>query len=181
MAKSLGPAPAGGLLVEFDVSAFDAAAASFGRDFDTEAAKMITDAMQRSAEVIQRAVVKSARPHRRTGRLERQIRIVAPTGTGFGQQMRVKSGGRIAHLVAGPVRGHDIPRQGGHPRKAMPLLYGKAGLAIGFAEHVYHPATRGDPYFSRGVKNARLAVNNVMQAAIRRLAAHLAEILGRAA
>ena len=175
MAKSLGPPAAGNSFVEFDASAFDKAAALFGRHWDGEASQMITDAMQRSAEVIQRAVVKQALPHRRTGLLERQIKIVRPTGTGFGQQIRVKSGGQIAHLVSGPVRAHEIRAfKNEHP---LPLSYGKIGLTIGFAENVQHPFTRGDPYFARGVKNARLAVNNVLQAAIRRLARHLAEIL----
>lgn len=181
MAKSLGPAPTGGEVVEIDASAFDVAAAAFGEHFDAEAAQMITDAMQRSAEVIQRAVVKTARPHRRTGLLEKQIRIVSPTGTGFAQTMKVRSGGRVAHLVAGPVRAHRIPREGApNPRHAMPLTAGRTGLAVGFAEHVIRPATRGDQYFSRGVKNARLAVNNVLQAALRRMAAHLAAIMKEA-
>lgn len=178
MARSLGPAPTGGASVEIDASSFDKAALAFGSRFDAAAAQMITDAMQRAAEVEQRAIVKQARPHRRTGLLEKQIKITAPTGTGFGQSLKVRSGGRVAHLVAGPVRAHDIPRQGRLPRHAMPLAYGRgAGIPAGFAEHVIHPPTKGDPYFTRGVRNARLAVNNVLQAALRRLAEHLAIIL----
>lgn len=177
MAKSLGPAPQGEGSVSIDAAAFDAAAQAFGPDFDAAAAQMITDAMQRGAEVIQRAVVKQAKRHKRSGRLERQIKITAPTGVGFGQEIIVKSGGSVAPIIAGGARAHMIPRAGIKSHRPMPISRGRVWRVIGFAEHVQHPRVAGDPYFSRGVRNARLAVNNVFKAALNKLAAHQADVI----
>lgn len=161
------------LTVKIDAAQFSAAAVAFGDRFDVQAAGIIDAAIRRSAEVVQRAVVKSAKRHRRSGRLESNIRI-GYAGVGWDLAARVRSGGSVAHLVAGPVRAHAIalPSSARHP---MPI-YGATGPE-GYARSVMHPATPGDPYFRRGANNARLAVNNVLKAAARRLAAHLADIL----
>lgn len=164
------------MLFNIDASAFTAAAIAYGDKFDSIAATIIEDGIQRSAEVVQRAVVKTAKKHRRTGRLERQIKIQG-TGAGWNRAVRVKSGGRVAHLIAGPVRAHEIrvtPAE-----RAMPLMI--AGSVRGFADVVQHPATPGDPYFRRGVNNARLAVFNVLKATGRKLTRHLAEITEKGA
>jgi hypothetical protein len=174
MAKSLGPAPQWQGTVQIDASSFEAASAAFGPRFDDEAGQIIADAMQRSAEVIQRAVIKRAKRHKQTGRLESQIRIIKPSGSGFARSMRVHSGGSVAHLVAGPVRAHRIVVS--PAETAMPIKI--AGFTMGFADVVQHPGMRGDPYFKAGVQNARLAVHNVMLAAGRKLTRHLADVLG---
>lgn len=59
--------------------------------------------------------------------------------------------------------------------KAMPLYVG--GGVIGFSEAVMHRATRGDPYFHVGAMNSRLAINAVLNASARRLAAHLRDLV----
>jgi hypothetical protein len=175
--KSLGPAAQkGAFAVDIDASAFDAAAEALGANWDAEASKMVEAAMQRSAEVEQRAIRKQAARHRRTGRMESQIKVVHPTGQGFGQTVTVRAGGSVAHFIAAGTRFHEVQTLNArHPLR----LFGFS--AKPFAQHAQHRAVVGDPFFERGVRNARLAVNNVLQAALRDLAAHLADILKGAA
>lgn len=158
--------------VDIDARDFTDAILAFGEKFDLQAALEIEKAMDQSGEIVQRAVRKRAARHRRTGSLERNVRIVA-VGAGFDHTVRVRSGGHHAHLVAGRVRAHRIVSR--QPLTlAMPLYVG--GHVTGFAEAVEHRATRGDPYFHVGVMNSRLAINAVLKASAARLATHLSEV-----
>ena len=166
---------AGQSLIAIDAAAFTNAMTAFGPDFDLEAGLEIERAMRQSAQIVQRAVRKRAKRHYRTGSLERNVRI-GETGAGWSLAVRVKSGGRHAHLVAGPVRAHKIANRRGSPETpAMPLYVG--GSLVGFAQSVQHRATRGDPYFHVGAMNSRLAINAVLKASARKLAAHLADLV----
>lgn len=158
--------------VAIDASAFTKAALAFGPNFDLQAGLEIERAMRDSGAVVQRAVIKRAKRHRRTGLLERQIKV-RETGAGWDLIVRVKSGGRIAHLVAGRVRPHAIALRSIRSR-AMPMTIG--GAVTGFAQSVRrHPGYRGDPYFHVGAVNSRLAINAILNASARRLVTHLDE------
>jgi bacteriophage HK97-gp10 putative tail-component len=169
LVKSLVP---GQSRIAIDASSFTQAALAFGDKFDLQAGLEVERAMRDSAGVVQRAVIKRAKRHRRTGRLERQVKI-AETGAGWDLIVRVHSGGRVAHLVAGPTRAHTIAvRSVQSP--SMPIY--RAGSLVGFARSVEHRASRGDPYFHVGAMNSRLAINAILKASGRRLATHLAEM-----
>lgn len=171
--KSLGPKATHGTLVDIDVSSLQAIATAFGPRFDKEAGVIVDAGMAKASEVIQRAVVKAAKRHRKTGAMERGIRVIVGAGKGFGKTYRVAATGPVAHLVAGPIKAHHetVSRS----EKAMPIRVG--GRAVAFADVVERKASRGDPFFRRGVGNARLAVHNVLLATGRRVTAHLVEVL----
>ncbi len=158
--------------IAIDASDFSAAILAFGGTghFDVWAGTEIERAIEQCGEIVQRAVRKRAKRHYRTGSLERNVRIAA-TGAGWDRIVRVKSGGSHARYVVGGVRAHRIVSEG--PQSpAMPLHVG--GSVIGFAQSVQHKATRGDPYFHVGAMNSRLAINAVLKASAKKLAAHLA-------
>jgi hypothetical protein len=167
--------------IRIDASEFSAAIWALGPAFDVEAAIIIEKAMDQAGEIVQRAVRKRARRHYRTGRLERQVRVLG-VGAGWDRIVRVRSEGSVAHLVAGRVRPHAI-RSREPETKAMPL-YVRGGIT-GWSEAVQHPGTRGDPYFHVGAMNSRLAINAVLKKSARLLAQHLAihmaQVAGRAA
>ena len=159
--------------IAIDAADFSQAMLAFGDKFDLEAGLEIERAMDQSGEIVQRAVRKRAKRHYRTGRLERNVKIVA-AGAGWDRVVRVRSGGHTAHLVAGHVRAHAIKAK--EPKTpAMPLF--TTGGIVGFSEAVKHPATRGDPYFHVGAMNSRLAINAVLKASAKHLAAHLADLM----
>jgi bacteriophage HK97-gp10 putative tail-component len=162
--------------VAIDASQFVDAAMAFGEDFDLEAGLMIEKAMRDSGQIVKRAVIKRAKRHYRTGRLERGIKV-DEAGAGWDLVVRVRSTGGVAHLVAGRVKAHRIVSSAKTDPKspAMPLYVG--GTIKGFAQAVEHPATKGDPYFHVGAMNSRLAINAVLNATARRLAAHLADVI----
>ena len=163
--------------VMIDASDFSKAIFAFGPLYDIEAAKEIEAAMDKIGVIVQRAVRKRAKRHYRTGSLERNVRIVA-IGAGWERTVRVHSGGKHAHLVAGRVRAHPIASRP-PTTPAMPLFV--HGTVVGFSESVQHPATRGDPYFHVGAMNSRLAINAVLKASAKRLATHLAVLVAQSA
>ncbi len=165
------PVP-GQSLMAIDAGDWSRAALAFGDKWDLYAALEIERVIQQSGEIVQRAVRKRAKRHYRTGRLERGV-VIAAVGAGWDYIVRVHSGGRHAHLVAGNVRAHRIASK--EPKTlAMPLYIG--GSVQGFAQSVEHKAHRGDPYFHVGAMNSRLAINAVLKASAKRLVTHLAEI-----
>jgi bacteriophage HK97-gp10 putative tail-component len=164
--------------IAIDASDFTAAMLAFGPDFDVWAGQEIERAMRASGQVVKRAVIKRAKRHYRTGRLERGIKV-DETGAGWDLVVRVRSTGHAAHLVAGPVKAHRIANRKHPETPAMPLYVG--GSVTGFAQAVEHPATKGDPYFHVGAMNSRLAINAILKASADRLAGHLVDIIeGRA-
>lgn len=158
--------------VLIDARDFTRAALAFGPKWDLFAAIEVERAIDQSGDIVQRAVKKRAKRHYRTGSLERNIRVVR-INAGWDRTVRVRSGGKHAHLVAGRVRAHRIKSR--QPEtKAMPLYVG--GRIIGFAQSVEHRAWRGDPYFHVGAMNSRLAINAVLKASAAKLVTHLAEV-----
>lgn len=174
MAKALVP---GFSNVMIDASDFADAILAFGPRFDLEAGLEIERAMDQCGEIVQRAVRKRAKRHYRTGRMERNVRIRA-VGAGWDRIVRVRSGGSIAHLVAGNVRPHRMVSEG--PKSPAMPLYVK-GTITGFSQATMHPGHRGDPYFHVGAMNSRLAINAVLKASARKLAAHLAVLVAESA
>lgn len=174
---------AGQSLIAIDASAWVAAAQAFGPNWDLYAGLEIERVMDQSGEIVQRAVRKRAKRHYRTGRLERNVKVVA-IGAGWDRTVRVRSGGHTAHLVAGHVKAHLIKSPGRRhkfrsfsedPTPAMPFYYGNS--IAGFSQAVMHPATRGDPYFHVGAMNSRLAINAVLKASAKKLVVHLADVM----
>ncbi len=163
--------------VMIDASDFSKAIFAFGPLYDIEAAKEIESVMDQIGQIVQRAVKKRAKRHYRTGNLERNIRVIG-IGAGWERTVRVHSGGRHAHLVAGRVLAHPIEARKPET-KAMPLF--TRGGIIGFSEAVQHRGTRGDPYFHVGAMNSRLAINSALKASARRLAKHLAVLVAESA
>lgn len=173
--------------VLIDAKEFSAAIFAFEPgQIDVEWAVEIEKAMDQVGEIVQRAVRKRAKRHYRTGSLERNVKVMA-IGAGWNRTVRVHSGGHHAHLVAGRVRPHRIPRLPRRPRHphgsdmtpAMPL-YVQGGI-VGFSQSVEHPGSRGDPYFHVGAMNSRLAINAVLKASARRLTTHLAVLVAQSA
>lgn len=165
--------------IDIDASSFaDAtnALASAGQ-FDVWAGLEVERMIEQCGEIVQRAVRKRAKRHYRSGKLERNVRITA-VGAAWERIVRVKSGSRHAHLVAGRVRPHAIVSEGPGPASpAMPLYVG--GSVTGFSQAVEHPGYKGDPYFHVGAMNSRLAINAVLKASAKKLAAHLAMLLAQ--
>lgn len=174
MAKPIVPGFAN---ITIDAAEFSAAIFAFGPRFDLEAAVEIERVIDQIGEIVQRAVRKRAKRHYRSGRLERNVRVMS-IGAGWERTVRVKSHGSVAHLVAGGVRPHMIRAR--PPRTpAMPLFVGNS--ITGWAEAVQHPGFRGDPYFHVGAMNSRLAINAVLKKSARTLAAHLAVLVAQTA
>ena len=166
------PVP-GQSLIAIDAGDWSRAALAFGDKWDLYAALEIERVIQQSGEIVQRAVRKRAKRHYRTGRLERGV-IIQAVGAGWDYIVRVHSGGKHAHLVAGNVRAHRIVSRPPET-PAMPLYVG--GSIVGFAQTVEHRAHRGDPYFHVGAMNSRLAINAVLKASAKKLAIHLADVM----
>lgn len=159
--------------VTIDAADFTKAALAFGDQWDLQAALEIEKVIDQCGDIVQRAVVKRAKRHYRTGRLEKAIRRTS-VGAGWDRIAQVHSGGRVAHLVAGRVRAHPIKSR--EPQTPAMPLYVSGGSIKGFTEAVQHKATRGDPYFHVGAMNSRLAINAALKASAKRLAAHLADL-----
>jgi hypothetical protein len=163
--------------VMIDAREFSAAIFAFGPLYDIEAAKEIEAAMDKIGPIVQRAVRKRAKRHYRTGRLERNVRILG-IGAGWERTVRIKSHGSVAHLVAARVRPHLIESR--EPLDKHMPLYTRGGIE-GFSQASQHPGYRGDPYFHVGAMNSRLAINAVLKASAKRLATHLAVLVAQSA
>ena len=155
-----------------DASAFDDAAQALERHgFERQAGRTTAWAIKRMGNAARRHVRAEARPHRRTGRLASQVRVVH-RGTGLAATTRVTTGGSVAGLIIGGTAPHDIA-----PVRSRAIAMtgpGRAGPLIGFAAIVHHPGTRPDPYFARGVRAAGPEMREITDQAADTMARELA-------
>lgn len=135
-----------------------AAGALEPRAFARTAGDAIAPALQTAGQAVQRHVKAEAKPHRRTGALERGI-VTKVSGRGLGTVVRVHAGGPEAHLLAGGTKPHTItPVRGRALAMTAPA---RAGGPLGFAGVVHHPGTRPDPFVERGVIAAGADVHRI--------------------
>ncbi|HET7031110.1 MAG TPA: hypothetical protein VFI34_11410 [Candidatus Limnocylindrales bacterium] len=120
-------------------------AASFleGREFGELAGDSLAGAERQIVDDVAERVRGRARRHRKSGQMERRIRVKV-SGEGEAQTAQVHAGGKVAHLIAGGTRAHAIVA------KAKPLPWGPRS----FAESVHHPRTRPDPFFAAAVDDS---------------------------
>jgi hypothetical protein len=137
--------------------------------FRRTAGKAVEPAIRKAATAVQQAVRAAARPHRRTGKLERFVSVTGG-GTGLETELRVHAGGRVAHLITGGTVPHDISAV---RSRALPIA--GVGGAVGFAATVHHPGSRADPFVARGVAASEREVSQITDRATRELAHDLAE------
>jgi len=156
--------------VEFDASEFTRAALAIGPFLTVDSALIMEAAVDASAVVIEEKVKRRAARHRNTGKLIAKIHT-SRAGAGFDHTALVKSGGSVAHLVAGGVKPHAIKGN------SMPIRRGGPEI-LGFAQAVEHPGFGGDPYFRKGVRDSVSGVNNVLNGAARALVAELKRAIG---
>jgi hypothetical protein len=155
-----------------DASAFrDAARALERAGFERQAGRTVAWALRRSANAVRRHVRAELKGHRRTGHLAGNVRTRFG-GAGLDFSARVKSGGPVAHLIAGGVQPHAI---GVEHKRAMTIRGSGRGAGIeGFATVVQHPGFRADPYFTRGVKASAHDINDIVQKSADTMARELA-------
>lgn len=149
--------------IEIDGAAFNDAAQALGASFDEVAAKTVRTTLRKAANVVRGNVRARARRHHRTGRLEAGVHT-SWQGAGLSFQLRVFAESPESNLIAGGVRPHVI-------RATRPMPVG--GLT-GFAEVVHHPGFRADPFFHRGVVESLPAIQALVDAAAKVMAAELA-------
>jgi hypothetical protein len=104
------------------------------------AGDVLAGAERQIGDDVLEAVRSRARRHRKSGQMERRIRLKV-TGDGADQVVRIHAGGKVAHLVIGGTRPHRIVA----PARPIPL----GGRS--FAQSVRHPGTRPDPFFAAAV------------------------------
>lgn len=153
-----------------DASDLETAAAGLAR-LDDVLDPLAADVVAELADVVQASVRDAARRHRRTGRLERNIRQVERVDAGMASRVTVAATGLAAPIIVGGSAAHVIA-----PARSHALtLYG-AGPASGFASRVRHPGTAPDPFYSRGLAAARSDLDRVIDRGAQRAADQLARV-----
>jgi hypothetical protein len=156
--------------VVLDASEFEHAARKLaGAGFDDLAAKEVKRALIRSANVVRENVRKSARRHRRKGKLERGIHTTWK-GAGLNFQLAVRSEGIEAHWIVRGVRPHRIPETGD---RVMPIGENPRP----FARVVHHPGFPPDPYVRRGVNASMPAIVSIVDATTKDIGAAVARLV----
>lgn len=151
-----------------DATDFAAAAVELGASDELigRAAEPMVDAW---ADAVQRATITRARPHKRTGRLERNVRR-SRIGADIARRDRVELTGLVAPILVRGSSAHVI-----RPIRAHALhLVGHSPGARGFAEGVRHPGTTPDPILARGVRDASADLEATLARGASRLADELA-------
>lgn len=139
-----------------------------GVDVDRQLDELGDDA----ALVVQREVRAQARRHRRSGRLDRNIRV-RQLDAGESPTWSVRAGGMVAPIIVGGSRPHII-----EPVRSRALaLGGPGGGVVGFAGVVHHPGQRADPFVTRGLAAAEGDVGRLADQTVEAIAAELAETL----
>ena len=111
---------------------------------ETRRVRELDDAAEAGAEHVRDAVARRAGRHRASGRMARQVKVIARA-----DGLAVHASGRVAHLITGGTAPHTIRSHG----RALELRSAGGGLR-GFAEVVHHPGTRADPFVARGLEDA---------------------------
>jgi hypothetical protein len=160
-----------------DGSAFRRAAAALeGEGFDRVAGRLVAPALRKGGNAVRRHVRARLKPHRRTGKLARNVRVET-AGAGVRLAVTVRSAGPIAHLVAGGVRPHDEAVV--HARAMTIKAPGRAGGVVAFASTVHHPGFAGDPYFEHGARDAAPEIQAIVQGSADDMARELADRIKR--
>lgn len=125
-----------------------------------------------AAIAVQREVRAGARRHRRSGRLERNVRI-RRRDAGGSPSWSVRAGGMVAPMIVGGTSPHTI-----RPVRSRALaMQGPGGGIVGFAGAVHHPGQRPDPFVRRGLAAAAGDVGRLADDTIEAIAAELADTM----
>lgn len=170
------------------MSKFEIDATPFGKaskaiaGFETAANRALEAALRKAGQAVRKSVRAEAKPHRRTGKLSKGIRLWAK-GRGRDATVTVKSTGPVAHLIVGGVKPHAITQPYKRGNATVMALHapGKAGGVTGFAKTVEHPGFGADPYFKRGVDASRDEVNRILATQGDLMAKQLAKQIEKAA
>lgn len=138
-----------------DVSEVDAQVSAL-RLADDVIARELEDAVSDAAQVAVVAVRNAARTHRRSGELERGIRVVEDRHAGGSSVAKVASTAPITGVIVGGARPHVIAAMRGH---ALPIA--GAGPVSGFASKVRHPGSTGDPFVARAATGSRQDIERI--------------------
>lgn len=161
-----------------DASAFRRAADALENNgFAKLAGPPVAMAIKQSAYAVRRNVRKELKPHKRTGRLHKDVRTKFQ-GAGLLFIAKVKSTGPVAHLIIGGVKPHTIgppPFRRGSAT-VLPIHEGGSnGAVVAFSKVVEHRGFGGDPYFHRGVQRAAPEINELIRIAADAMCKELAK------
>ena len=160
-----------------DARDFKAAADALERQaFGELAGDVLGPTLTDAGDLVTSAVKARARRHRRSGRLEAQISSTT-VGDGLDTRIRVRAGGRIAPIIVGGSRPHEIRAV----RSRALRMLAPGGRLIGFARAIRHPGTRPDPFVAEGIADARGDISAEVDRAGDRLVSELAGSMTRRA
>lgn len=143
------------------------------RGFEALAGRHVAGALKKGGNAVRRNVRAKARPHRKTGRLNSNVRVELD-GSGLELEVRIHAGGMVAPMIVGGTAPHEISPVRG---RALALhAPGRAGGVVGFAAVVSHPGTRADPFFHNGVEASIHEVQDLVGQAAEAMAR---ELVGR--
>jgi hypothetical protein len=156
----------------------DAAKALEQAEFKALADQTVGAVLNRSANAVRRRVREAAKPHRRSGRMAGKVRVYR-SGVGLESEFKIHAGGRVAHLAERGFKAHGIV-----PKEARALTIkgarGRGGSdVVALAASVHNPGYRGDPFFERGVQEARPEVQAQFAAGAETMARNLAFRINR--
>lgn len=154
-----------------DVSELDTLADGLARQLDDVLDPIAGDAVGELADATQDAIRAAARRHRRTGRLDKNIRQVDLRDAGLASSATVAATGMVAPILVGGSRAHRI-----RPLHARALALRGSGPASGFAAGVRHPGTAPDPFFARGIAASQADVGRIIDRGAERAADQLARV-----
>lgn len=186
---------------EIDGSAFARAADALEQaEFRKLADQTVGAVLVRGANAVRRRVRAQAASHRRTGKMAGRIQY-SKTGFGLDTIVKVRAGGPVAHLVEGGTRAHEIRAgkgsgQLGGAGQALTIrgagsvnsrwsgggskaVRGAGADVLAVRNVVRHPGTRAEPFFARGVADARDEVQQLVDAGAATMANNLAFRMSR--
>ena len=186
---------------EIDGSAFRRAADALEQaELRKLADQTVGAVLVRGANAVRRHVRAQAASHRRTGKMAGRVQYTK-TGFGLATVVKVRAGGPVAHLVEGGTAGHEIRAGkgsgqlggGGHALtirgsgsvnsrwsgSGSRAVRGAGADVLAVRVAVRHPGTRADPFFARGVADARAEVQTLVDAGAATMARNLAFRMSR--
>ena len=113
---------------------------------------------------------------KKTGALRLSTRYQILGGAAKDMALTVRQGAKSAsgdfygHYVRGGTRAHTIV-----PKKAKSLAF-MMGDRLVFAQKVHHPGTKANPYHTRTIRQLKPQIQEVFNAAGRKIAAALADV-----
>lgn len=140
------------------------------RHFERVAGDHVEPALEAAGATAQEHVRQAARRHRKTGKLERFVKVRS-SGHGLEATVDVHASGRVAHLITGGTGPHDIAPV----RSRAIAMTSPGGDLVGFAATVHHPGTRPDPFVARGIEASGRDVERIVHAAGDRIVGDLSK------